>query len=312
MNENTSLRKLFGEQLEKQGAKAKNILVLDSNLSNNLYTLHFAKSFPERHFTIGQGESSMLAMAAGMAVRKKIPIVCAEAAPLLGKAFDMLRNGIASPNLNIKIILSGTGLSNIEESTPRTCTEDLAILQTLPNLKIFTPADQFELKTIFEWMINDYGPAVLRLGKHSGENYLDNNYQFIPGQPVSLRRGEQICLFSYGAMLNEALKAAVELEKRGLSTQVINLSSLHPLNESKLLELAQNFEMLVTVEDHSRHGGIGSKIGDILLKNNLSKKLIKIGLESTPESGKYEDILTKHGLSAKAIYENIRENWIKS
>jgi transketolase C-terminal domain/subunit len=93
---------------------------------------------------------------------------------------------------------------------------------------------------------------------------------------------------------------------------VINLSSLHPLNESKLLELAQNFEMLVTVEDHSRHGGIGSKIGDILLKNNLSKKLIKIGLESTPESGKYEDILTKHGLSAKAIYENIRENWIKS
>lgn len=312
MNETTSLRKIFGEQLEKLGSKAKNLLVLDSDLSNNLYTLHFAKSFPDRHFSVEMGESSMLAMAAGMAVRKKIPIVCAEAAPLLGKGFDMLKNAIAIPNLNIKIILSNIGLGNIEDGTARTSTEDLAMLQTLPNLKIFTPTDPFELRSLLEWTINDYGPTVIRLGKHCSENYLDNNFHFQAGRPIIVRRGEQICLFTYGCLLNEACKAASELEHRGLSAQVVSLSSISPLNEEKMVELIQNFEMLVTIEDHSIHGGIGSLIGDLMLKHNLYKKLIKLGLQTLPEPGKYEDSLNKYGLSAKSIYESVRENWINS
>lgn len=312
MSEIKTLRKIFGEHLEKLGAKAKNLLVLDSDLSNNLYTLYFAKSFPDRHFTVGLGESSMLAMAAGMAVRKKIPFVCAEAAPLLGKGFDMLKNAIALPNLNIKIILSNTGLGNIEEGLPRTCTEDLAMLQTLPNLKIFTPTDQFELRSLLDWTINDYGPTVIRLGKHCSDNYLDNKFTFIAGQPVTIRKGEQICLFTSGCLLSEATKAASDLEARGLSAQVVSLSSLSPLNTEKLLELIQNFEMLVTIEEHSIHGGIGSTICDFLIKHGLNKKLIKLGLENTPEPGKYEETLAKHRLTAKGIYETVRENWINS
>jgi transketolase len=312
MSDHTSLRKTFGEHLEKLGAKAKNLLVLDSDLSNNLYTLHFAKSFPERHFSLAIQESSMLAMAAGMAIRKKIPLVCAEAAPLLGKGFDMLRNAVAAPNLNIKIILSNVGLGNLEEGLPKTCTEDLAMLRTLPNLKIFTPADQFELRSMLDWLINDYGPAVIRLGKPCSENYFDSNYNFQAGEPVTVLNGEQICLFSYGCMLSESVKAANELAHRGVSTQVVNLSSLQPLNENKIVELIRNFETLVTVEDHSLNGGIGSLISDLMVKHGLGKKLIKIGLETIPDSGKYEDALSKYGLASKNIYENIRENWINS
>ena len=312
MTETTSLRKIFGEYLEKLGGKSKNLLVLDSDLSNNLNTLHFAKSFPDRHFTIGMGESSMLAMAAGMAIRKKIPFVCAEAAPLLGKGFDMLRNAIALPNLNIKIILSNVGLGNIEDGTPRTCTEDLAMLQTLPNLKIFTPADQFELRSLLEWTLNDYGPTVIRLGKQNSENYFDANFNFNPGHPVIVRKGEQICLFTAGCLLSQVSQAATDLENRGISTQIVSLSSMAPLNQHRLLEIMQGFEMLVTVEDHSIHGGIGSRISDLMTKNCLNKKLLKIGLETLPEPGKYEEILAKHGLAAKNIYETIREKWINS
>lgn len=312
MSDTVSLRKIFGEHLEKLGSKAKNLLVLDSDLSNNLYTLHFAKNFPERHFTMGMQESSILAMAAGMAIRKKIPMVCAEAAPLLNKGFDMLRNAIVAPNLNVKIILSNSGLSNLEEGLPKTSTEDLAMLRSLPNLKIFTPSDQFELRAMLDWGINDYGPAVIRLGKSCSENYLDSNYNFTPGQPVSILRGEQICLFSHGCLLGEAIKAARELSQRGLSTEIISLSSLQPLDENKIAEIARNFEMLVSVEDHNLHGGIGSILSDILIKHGLNKKLIKIGLNSLSISGKYEDVLDKCGLSAKNIYETIRENWINS
>lgn len=312
MNEPILLRKLFGEQLEKIGGKAKNIVVLDSDLSNNLYTLHFGKSFPDRHFSLARSESSMLAMAAGMTVRKKIPFVCAETAPLLGKAFDMLRNSIAIPNLNIKIILSNPGLGNIEDGLPHTSTSDLSLLQTLPNLKIFTPTDQYELRSLLDWTINDYGPTIIRLGKFPVPTHLDPNFQFIPGQPVVIRKGDQICLFTQTDLLEKACLAATELANRGLSVQVINLSSLSPLNSEQLLEIIRHFEMIVTIEDHSIHGGIGSTITDFLSQQNLHKKILKIGLTSLPEAGKYEEVLAKSSLSPKQIYENIRENWIKN
>ncbi len=312
MEEHISLPRVLGELLDKMGSKHKNMLILDSDLGNNLHTLHFAKNFPERHFTIGQGESAMLAMASGMTVRKKIPVVCAESAPLLGKGLDMLRNAIAIPNLNIKIILSGSGLDDIDQGTHKTASEDLAILKALPNLKIFTPSDQYELRAMLEWTLNDYGPTVIRVSKHLQRNYFDGNYQFVPGKPVIIQPGEQICIFTAGSMLEEASLAARELGQRGLSAQLVHLSSLEPLNAEEVVELARNFENIVTIEDHSVHGGIGTVINEILSAYQLPRKILKIGLSGLAESGKYQDCLSKYGLSAKAIYEKIRENWINS
>ncbi len=312
MSENIILRKSFGEYLEKLGTKAKNLVVLDTDLGNHLYTLYFAKSFPDRHFSVEMAESSALGMAAGMTVRKKIPFVCAEAASLLGKGLDVLRNGIAAPNLNVKIILSNIGLGNIEEGLVKTCTEDLAIMQAIPNLKIFTPADQHELKAMMDFMINDYGPTVLRICRHCTENIYDQNYRFIPGQPVVANQGEQVCLISTGSMLHECLKAAAELEHKGLTTQVINLSSIVPLDREKIADLCRNYEIIVTAEDHNLQGGIGTLIAEILNQYQVPKKLIKIGLDSLPDSGKHQEILARYKLSGKTIYETVRENWLQN
>jgi transketolase len=312
MTENIILRKTFGEYLEKLGAKAKNLVVLDSDLGNGLYTLYFAKSFPDRHFSVQMGEASALGMATGMTVRKKIPFVCAEAASLLGKGLDILRNGIAAPNLNIKIILSNIGLGNIEEGLVKTSTEDLALLQAIPNLKIFTPADQYELRAMMDFMINDYGPTVLRLCRHCTDNIFDQNYQFSPGQPVIANTGDQVCLISSGAMLHECLKAAAELEQKGLTTQVVNLSSIVPLDREKLADICRNYEIIVTAEDHNLHGGIGTLTAEILNQYGIPKKLIKIGLDNLPDSGKYQEILARNKLSGKTIYETVRENWLQN
>lgn len=312
MTENIILRKQFGEQLEKLGGKSKNLVVLDSDLSNGLYSLFFAKTFPERHFSIPNGESSMLGMAAGMIIRKKAPWVCAKAPALLGKALDILRNGIALPNLNVKIVLSDVGLGNVKEGTLHTTTEDLAILQSIPNLKVFTPADQFELKSIMEHMVNDYGPSVLRISHQCHNNIYDENYKFSEGEPRTVKRGDQACLFSYGNMLHESMKASSELRKKGLSVEVINIPCISNINEQTIIDKCKNFELAITVEDHNIFGGLGTKITEIFHRNDIKTKLITLGLKTLPESGKYSEILQKFGLDSHTIYETYRENWLQS
>lgn len=312
MSEGSTLRKYFGEYLEKLGGKNKNLVILDSDLSNNLNTLLFAKSFPERHFSLPQAERAMLAMATGMTVRKKSPWVCAGGGALLGQSLDILRNGITTPNLNIKIVLSDIGLGNIEQGVVKTTTEDLAILQSLPNLKIFTPADQHELRAMMDFMAKDYSPTVLRICKQCPNDLYDNNYSFQEGRAVITKRGDQVCLLAAGNMLRQALQASSELLSKGLATQVVNISSLNPLDETAMAELCRNYELLVTIEDHSHHGGLGARIAEIMQKNNICTKLIRLGINSSIESGKYQEILEKYGLGEKSIYETVRENWMKT
>lgn len=308
MTEQINLRKSFGEYLEKLGTKQKNILVIDTDLKNSLYTLFFGKSYPERHFTLGLNEAIAPGVAAGMTVRKKIPFLCSEAAPLLGKGLDMLKNSVCLPNLNLKIVITGGGLANIEDGTPMTMTDDLAILQTLPNLKILCPIDQHELRSMMDFMISDYGPTILRIPRTANDGFYDSNYQFQLGEPVRFRNGDQISIISYGENISEIAKTCTELEKRGISAQIINLATISPLNSESLINLCINTELIVTVESHIKNGGISSLIQNIFLHKN--KKFLAINLDNLPESSKYQDALNRSGLSAKSIYESIREKWI--
>jgi transketolase len=316
MTESISLRKTFGEYLEKLGGKYKNLAVLDSDLSNSLYSLTFAKSFPERHFTVGQGENAMLSMAAGLAARGKLPVVCGETAQLLNKGLDSLKNSIASPNLNIKIVGSNSGVSNAEEGSPRECVLDIALLNAIPNLKILCPADSIELKAMMDFMMTDFGPVFLRLPRHTLPNLYDQNYQFRLGQPEILKNGDKIVIFSYGHLLHEVLKTSSELASRGISSEVVNVPTLKPLQTEKILETCRLADLVFVVEDHLPQGGLGSIIIDLLYLNNPTgplPKVIKIALESCPETAAhYEDALNKTGLCSKAIYEKIRESWVQN
>lgn len=313
MLESVNLRKITGETLEKLGGKHKTMIVLDSDLGNQLYSLNFAKSHPERHFSFAESEETMLAAAAGFTARKKIPFVCGEAAKILGKGSDMLRNSIIYPNLNVKILITGLGLANIDEGPIKCCFDDLAQLLPLPNLKIFTPADQNDLRSILEFTATDYGPTIIRIPKLPAATYLDSSYQFVPGAPLKLLPGHQIALICSGGMLNEVTQAAGELEKKGISVAVFHLSSVKPLNEAELADQLSAFEMIGIIEDHFQTGGLTHLVGAALARSQNQifnpSKLVPIALNQYPESSKYQDALNRHGLSAKAIYEKIRDAW---
>jgi len=312
MNTDNKLKKYFGEHLEKLGTKNKNIVVLDSDLENELNTLKFAKAFPERHFSIPESDRVMLGMATGMTIRKKQPWICGQGGAILGKGIDIIRNGICAPNLNIKIIISNIGLDNIENGSCRTTTEDIAILRCLPNMKIFTPSDQYELKEMMNYMASDFGPTTLRISSRCLESINDEKYVFTPGYPKTIYEGEKISIITYGSILSQALQAAKELTRKGISTKVINLATLSPLNKEKLAEMIQNCELIISVEDHNKKGGIGCIVSETMLKYSIASKLVKIGISCPIESGRYIEILEKHGINNKKIYEKARDNWMQN
>ncbi len=312
MPSNTSLRNIFSENLIKLSAKLKNITVLDADLNNQLNTLAFAKIYPDRHHTIFNSESSLLSLAAGMCIRKKTPIVIVNASNLLSRGLDILRNAIAQQNLNIKIILLNPGISNIECGLAHTITEDIAILRTLPNLKVLTPVDQYELKSMLDWSLNEFGPIVLRIYTNIDEEYLDSNYQFEMGKIKALASGDQIALISSGFLMKEVWQASIELQRKGLSTSIFNLSSFNSIKSKEFVQTLNKFEIIATIEDHSIYNGIGSMINELLLENNINKKVIKLAFNDIPAPGKLKDILDQNNLSAQTIYSAIRDHWIGS
>ncbi len=311
MNELFSLKKSVSEQLEKFGSKYKNLVILDSDLKNKLGTFNFAKLYPDRHFCIPLEENTMISMAAGMTIRTNLPMCFGEAYLLITKGFEALRNSVALPNLNIKIIASSSGISNIEEGPAHICLEDIAIMRTLPNFQIICPADHYETKAALEYAINTYGPVYIRLPDSPIDNIYDQNYQFEIGKPQIIKNGNQVTILSYGLMLHYNLAAAHQLEKRGVSVQVINIPSIIPLNQKWLHEHIDPTHPIFIIEDHHQNGGLGSIIME-LFANQPSRKIIKITPQNLNESGKLNEILKRQGLDSNGIYEKIKKFYLSN
>ncbi len=310
MTEKLSLGKVFGETLEKMGARFKNLVVLDSDLSNSCNSLFFAKSFPERHFTWAGSEASIINTATGMIPRGKIPLVCGKAAALIGRGFESIRNQIALNNLNIKIVGSHIGLSAVENGAHEMCLEDLSLIQTLPNLRILTPLDAQEMRSMVETMLSEFGPVYLRFTGIPVETVLENNYQFELGKTVTIREGAQICIFSYGIALHHCLEAAKELEKRGISTKVVNISSLEPLDLDQVKSNVNNSRLSVFVEEHHQIGSLGSKV--ILSSHDWDlRRILMINTKDLAAHGSYVKTLEYHQLDPKGIYETIKNFWFE-
>jgi transketolase len=311
MNEKISLRKTFGETIQKLGLKYKNFVVLDADISNSLHTLLFAKSFPDRHYSFNGQEPTMVNTATGMTARGKTVFVCGKSATLIGRAWEQIRNSVAYPNLNIKIIGSNAGLSAAEEGNSEQILEDIALMRLIPNLKIIVPADAIQTRLAVETMLLDYGPTYLRLPREASAPIYDPlSATFEFGQMDKIKTGEDICIFSTGIILTEVLKAASELDRKGTSTKVINISSLHDLSPEKLKEHISHAKLVVTVEDHSIQGGLGSAIIEALHLSN-TPKIQRIGTKTFGESGKYLDLLRKHQMDSKGIYEQIKNWWFE-
>ena len=300
--ENSSMLKAFGDKIVKMGSKYRNLVVLDGGYSTVLKTDRFEKIFSERHFNFGFSEQNMIGVAAGMSLRGKLPFVCSYAGYITGRAWEPIRNALCIPNLNVKIMGSHVGLLSGEDGPIHQALEDIAIMRTLTNMKIVSPADAIETELALEEILNDYGPTYIRLPSQDLPNVYGASHEFKLGHGDFLMFGQDITLVATGSMVNQCLLAAQKLKHRGFTVSVLNMSTIKPLDEKLLLESAKNSQTIITVEDHNTIGGLGSAVKEYL-SEYYPKKIHSIGMDKFAESGSPEGLYRKYGLNHESIFE---------
>ena len=295
-------RNAYGEKLAELIAKNKNIVVLDADLTKSTKTADAKKVCPERHFNAGIAEANMLGMAAGLAASGKIAFASSFAVFAAGRAFEIIRNSICYPKLNVKICATHAGLSVGEDGASHQSIEDVGIMRTLPNMKVYVPCDQYETKAVIEHVANLQGPCYVRLGRGKVEDVYDENKVFDFSKVDVLRKGKDVVLFAMGLMVQEALKAAEELD-----ATVVNVSSLKPLDEEGILELLRSHKKAYALEEHNVIGGLYSAIAEVKAKTDVTTPVVPIGVNDTfGESGKAKDVLAKYGLTAENVVKVVK------
>ena len=295
-------RNAYGEKLAELIAKNKNIVVLDADLTKSTKTADAKKVCPERHFNAGIAEANMLGMAAGLAASGKIAFASSFAVFAAGRAFEIIRNSICYPKLNVKICATHAGLSVGEDGASHQSIEDVGIMRTLPNMKVFVPCDQYETKAVIEYVANVQGPCYVRLGRGKVEDVYDENKVFDFSKVDVLRKGKDVVLFAMGLMVQEALKAAEELD-----ATVVNVSSLKPLDEEGIKELLKSHSKAYALEEHNVIGGLYSAIAEVKAKTDIVTPVYPIGVNDTfGESGKAKDVLAKYGLTAENVIKVVK------
>lgn len=295
-------RNAYGEKLAELIAENKNIVVLDADLTKSTKTADAKKACPERHFNAGIAEANMLGMAAGLAASGKIAFASSFAVFAAGRAFEIIRNSICYPKLNVKICATHAGLSVGEDGASHQSIEDVGIMRTLPNMKVFVPCDQFETKAVIDYVAKVQGPCYVRLGRGKVEDVYDENKVFDFSKVDVLRKGKDVVLFAMGLMVQEALKAAEELD-----ATVVNVSSLKPLDEEGIKELLKSHKKAYALEEHNVIGGLYSAIAEVKAKTDITTPVYPIGVNDTfGESGKAKDVLAKYGLTAENIVKVVK------
>ena len=285
----------YGNALAEFGAEYENLVVLDADLAGATQTGIFKKAFPERHIDCGIAECNMAGIAAGLATTGKIPFMSSFAMFAAGRAFEQVRNSIGYPHLNVKI-----GASH-------QCCEDVALMRTIPGMTVIVPSDDIEAKAAVKAAIDFEGPCYLRFGRLAVPVINDNDdYKFEIGKGIVLREGKDITLIASGLEVAETLEAAKMLEADGIDAKVINIHTIKPLDDELILAAAKETGKVVTIEEHSVIGGLGSAVCD-LLSEKLPTKVLKIGVQDTfGESGPAVELIKKYGLDGASIYEKVK------
>lgn len=297
-------RNAYGEKLAELVQKNENIVVLDADLTKSTKTVEAKKVCPERHFNAGIAECNMMGMAAGLAASGKTVFASSFAVFAAGRAFEIIRNSICYPHLNVKVCATHAGLSVGEDGASHQSIEDVGIMRTLPNMQVYVPCDQYEAKAVIEHVANVEGPCYVRLGRGKVEDVFNEDTVFDFTRVNVLRKGNgDVLLFAMGLMVQEALKAAEELD-----ATVVNVSCLKPLDEKGILELLRTHKRAYACEEHSIIGGLYSAIAEVKARSDVASPVTPIGINDTfGESGKAKDVLKKYGLTAEHILEVVHE-----
>lgn len=301
-------RESYGQALAEYGEQYENILVLDADLAEATKTKIFKQKFPQRHIDCGIAECNMVGLAAGLATTGQIPFVSSFAMFVAGRAFEQIRNSVGYPQLNVKIGATHAGISVGEDGATHQCNEDIALMRTIPGMVIINPSDHIEARCAVKAAIEHNGPVYLRFGRLAVPIINDNSsYKFELGKGVLLKEGKDVTIVATGLCVSEALQAANILSKEGIDAEVINIHTIKPLDENIIINSAKKTGKVVTVEEHSIIGGLGSAVCDAICAR-YPVPVVKIGMNDVfGESGPALELIKKYGLDSQGIYNRVRE-----
>jgi len=306
----TATREAYGKALAEIGSNI-NVVALDADLSCSTKSSDFAKKYPDRFFNLGISEQDMIGTAAGLATCNKITFASTFAVFATGRAYDQIRVSVAYPNLNVRIVGSHAGLMTGEDGATHQALEDISLMRSLPNMTVIQPADAVETEKAMKALLTHKGPVYLRTGRGKVPIIFKEDYEFKIGKGVKLREGSDITLIATGSMVHEAINAAEILEKRNISTRVINIHTIKPIDKEIIINAAKETKAIISCEDHSIIGGLGSAVAEVTAQNHPCRMEF-IGVRDTfGESAPAKDLYEKYGLTAKHIVM-AAENLVKA
>lgn len=300
-------RDAYGEALLELGKRRKDVVVLDADLSGSTKTGKFAKAFPDRFCNVGIAEQDLIGTASGLALSGKLPFASTFAVFETGRAWEQIRQTICYSNLNVKLVATHGGISVGEDGASHQATEDVGLMRVLPNMTVIVPCDAYETGQVINAIAEYNGPVYVRLGRAKVPSVMPDDYEFKIGRAYTFHRGRDANIVAMGIMVSIALEAAKILSKEGIDTGVINMSTVKPLDGESLLDAAKACKLIVTAEEHSIIGGLGSAVSEFL-SENYPILIRRIGLKDTFGcSGTPEELFKLYGLTADDIVKTIKD-----
>ncbi|MBE7410903.1 MAG: transketolase family protein [Leptospiraceae bacterium] len=292
----------YGDALVELGEKLKNVVVVDADLSASTKTILFKKKFPDRFFNVGVAEQNLVGHAAGLSLSGLIPFASSFAMFLSGRAWEIIRNTVAYPKLNVKLVASHGGITVGEDGASHQCIEDFGIMRVIPEMTVLCPSDYTETKQVIHEIAEFKGPVYVRVGRPAIPIIERNpKYKFKIGKAEVLREGKDVCIIACGIMVNEALIASEILEKNKIKTTVINSASIKPLDKKTILKYAKLCKAVITCEEHNTIGGLGSAVSEFL-SETYPVPVFKVGMKDEfGKSGTWQELMDYFGLRAKNI-----------
>lgn len=305
INNKIATRESYGKKLVELGKTNKNIVVLDADLAEATKTVLFKKEFPDRFFDMGIAEQDMMSTAAGMATCGKIPYASTFAVFAAGRAYDQIRNSICYPKLNVKICATHSGISVGEDGATHQMLEDISLMRGLPNMTVISVSDDTQTKWAVEEISKINGPVYLRLGRLASPIIYDENQKFEIGKGIQIGNGTDATVIATGLMVSEAIMAQEELAKKGINIRVVDIHTIKPIDKELIVKCAKETKRIITIEDHSIIGGLGTAVCEVLAEE-YPCKVTRLGMKDTfGKSGKAEKLLEYFGLDKNGIIKEI-------
>lgn len=306
MSKSVATREAYGKALVDLGKENNSVVVLDADLSKSTKTNEFAKEFPNRFFEMGIAEQNLMGTAAGLAAAGKIPFASTFAMFATGRAFEIIRNSICYPKLNVKICATHAGLTVGEDGASHQALEDIACMRAIPNMTVINPADGVSAEKTIKAVAEYNGPVYVRLGRAKVPVIYNDNLNFEIGKGIEVKDGKDVTIIATGIMVSKAIEASEKLSKEGISARVIDIHTIKPIDKELIIKAAKETGAIVTAEEHNIIGGLGSAVAEVVSENS-PVPIKRIGTKDTfGESGKPDELLEKYGLTEEAIINAVK------